>query len=65
MTRRTAIARVLMVAVFAPSGGLFGQGVAEVSQGREWWPWLVAALVWLIVSGSIALAVSNHLDEHR
>ncbi|TDD59571.1 hypothetical protein E1263_14575 [Kribbella antibiotica] len=65
MTRQTAIARVLMVAVFAPSGGLSGQGVAEASQGRAWWPWLVAALVWLIVSGTIAMAVSNRLDEHR
>jgi len=65
MTRQTAIGRALMVAVFAPSGGLSGQGVAEFSQGREWWPWLVAALVWLIISGSISMAVSNHLDEHR
>jgi hypothetical protein len=65
MTRQTAIGRVLVVAVFAPSGGLFGKGVAEASQGREWWLWLVAALVWLIVSGSISMAVSNHLDEHR
>ncbi|MFK4089370.1 hypothetical protein ACI2LF_34980 [Kribbella sp. NPDC020789] len=65
MTRQTTIARVLMVAVFAPSGGLFGKGVAEASQGLHWWPWLVAALVWLVVSGTIAMAVSNHLDEHR
>ncbi|GAA1711830.1 hypothetical protein GCM10009745_69930 [Kribbella yunnanensis] len=65
MTRQTAIARVLMVAVFAPSGGLSGKGVAEAAQGREWWPWMVAALVWLIVSGSISMAVTNHFDEHR
>jgi hypothetical protein len=65
MTRQTAMARVLMVAVFAPSGGLFGEGVAEATHGLAWWPWLVAALVWLIVSGSISVAVSNRLDQRR
>lgn len=65
MTRETAVARVLLVLVFAPAGGLFGQAVAEGAQGREWWPWLVAALVWLVVSGLISVAVSNHFDEHR
>ena len=70
MTRETAIARVLLVLVFAPAGGLFGKAVAEAAQGRDWWPWLVAALVWLVLSGLIAMAVSNPMskrtdDEHR
>ena len=65
MTRETTIARVLLVFVFAPAGGLFGKAVAEGAQGRAWWPWMVAALVWLIVSGAISMAVSNRLDEHR
>ena len=70
MTRQTAIARVLLVLVFAPAGGLFGKAVAEAAQSREWWPWLVAALVWLVLSGLIAMAVSNPMskctdDEHR
>ena len=51
--------------VLAPAGGLFGKAVAEAAQARPWWPWLVAALVWLVLSGLIAMAVSNHLDEHR
>lgn len=65
MTMQTAVARALLVLVFAPAGGLFGKAMAEGAQGREWWPWLVAALVWLVVSGLISMAVSNHFDEHR
>jgi hypothetical protein len=65
MTRETTIARVLLVLVFAPAGGLFGKAVAEAAQSREWWPWLVAALVWLVLSGLISVVVSNHFDEHR
>jgi hypothetical protein len=69
MTRETRIARVLLVFVFAPGGGLFGKAVAEAAQARPWWPWLVAALVWLLVSGAISMAVStavsNHSVEHR
>ena len=49
MTRETTIARVLLVLVFAPAGGLFGKAVAEAAQSRAWWPWLVAALVCPIV----------------
>lgn len=76
MTRET-IARVLLVLVFAPAGGLFGKAVAEAAQARPWWPWLVAALGWLLVSGAIAgrisgrisgrtsASVSHHADEHR
>ncbi|MGY4770677.1 hypothetical protein ACXC9Q_27510 [Kribbella sp. CWNU-51] len=70
MTRETTIARVLLVFVFAPAGGLFGKAVAEAAQSRAWWPWLVAALVWLVLSGLISMAVSNPMakstdDEHR
>jgi hypothetical protein len=65
MTRETSIARVLLVLVFAPAGGLFGKAVAEIAQGREWWPWLLAALVWLVLSGLVSVAVTNHFDEHR
>lgn len=60
---------MLLVLVFAPAGGLFGKAVAEGAQARPWWPWLVAALAWLLVSGVISglisTAVSNHADEHR
>jgi hypothetical protein len=65
MTGETSIARVLLVLVFAPAGGLFGKAVAEAGQGRHWWPWLLAALVWLVLSGLASMAVSNHFDEHR
>ena len=65
MTRETSIARVLLVLVFAPAGGLFGKAVAEAAQGRQWWPWLLAALVWLVLSGLVSVAVTNHFDEHR
>ena len=65
MTRETSIARVLLVLVFAPAGGLFGKAVAEASQGHHWWPWLLAALAWLVVSGLVSVAVTNHFDEHR
>jgi ABC-type Fe3+ transport system permease subunit len=65
VTRETTIARVLLVLVFAPAGGLFGKAVAEAAQTREWWPWLVAALVWLVLSGAISLAVSNHVDDRH
>lgn len=65
MTKETVVARVLLVLVFAPAGGLFGQAVAVAAAGREWWPWLVAALVWLVVSGLVAMAVSSRFDEHR
>ena len=65
MTRHTAVSRVLLVLVFATAGGLFGKAVAEAAQSREWWPWLVAALVWLLLSGLIAVAVSNHFDDDR
>jgi hypothetical protein len=69
MTRETSIARVLLVLVFAPAGGLFGKAVAEAGQGRHWWPWLLASLVWLVLSGlvsmAVSMAVSNYLDEHR
>ncbi|MEI8410653.1 MULTISPECIES: hypothetical protein [unclassified Kribbella] len=65
MTRETSIARVLLVLVFAPAGGLFGKAVAEAAQGRSWWPWLLAALVWLALSGLVSVAVTNHFDEHR
>ncbi|MGW6278712.1 hypothetical protein [Kribbella sp. NPDC055071] len=62
MGRETAVVRVLLVLVFAPSGGLFGKAVAEAAQGLPWWPWLVAALVWLVVTGAISLVVSNRFD---
>jgi hypothetical protein len=65
MTKETSIARVLLVLVFAPAGGLFGKAVAEAAAGRHWWPWLLAALVWLAVSGLASMAVSSHFDEHR
>jgi hypothetical protein len=65
MTKETSIARVLLVLVFAPAGGLFGKAVAEAAAGQQWWPWLVAALVWLIVGGLGAMAVWNRLDGHR
>jgi hypothetical protein len=65
MTRETAIARVLLVLVFAPAGGLFGKGVAVAAAGHHWWPWLLAALGWLLLSGLASVAVSNRLDEHR
>lgn len=65
MTRETRFARVLLVLVLAPAGGLFGKAVAGAAQVRPWWPWLLAALVWLLVSLGIAVAVSSHVDEHR
>lgn len=66
MTGETSIARVLLVLVFAPAGGLFGKAMAEAGQNRGWWPWLLAALVWLVVSGLASVAVSSrHFDEHR
>ena len=65
MTKETSIARVLMVLVFAPAGGLFGKAVAEVAAGQQSWPWLTAALVWLIVVGLGAMAVWNRFAGHR
>ncbi|MGW7680687.1 hypothetical protein ACWGID_08120 [Kribbella sp. NPDC054772] len=69
MTRESRFARVLLVLVLAPAGGLFGKAVAEAAQARPWWPWLVAALVWLLVSGALAgwlsTTLSNHANEHR
>ena len=50
--------------VLAPSGGLFGKAVAEAAQLRPWWPWLVASLCWLLLSGAISVAVSHH-DAHH
>ncbi|TWD73091.1 hypothetical protein FB561_6976 [Kribbella amoyensis] len=54
-----------MVLVFAPAGGLFGKAVAEAAAGEPWWPWLLAALVWLVLSGLASVAVSHRLGEHR
>ncbi|WP_327636075.1 hypothetical protein OHB24_39545 [Kribbella sp. NBC_00482] len=69
MTRETRFARLVVVLVFAPAGGLFGKAVAEAAQVRPWWPWLLAALVWLLLTGAIAAgistAVSHHHAEHR
>jgi hypothetical protein len=65
MTKETSITRLLVVLVFAPAGGLFGKGVAEVAAGSLWWPWIVAALLWLIVVGLGAMAVWNRLAGHR
>jgi hypothetical protein len=65
MTKETSIARVLVVLVFAPAGGLFGKAVAAAAAGASWWPWLAGAVVWLVVLGLLAVAVSNRLDEHR
>lgn len=65
MTKETSIARVLVVLVFAPAGGLFGKAVAAAAEGASWWPWLAGALVWLIIFGLLAVAVSNRFDEHR
>lgn len=63
MTKESSVARVLLVLVFAPSGGLFGKAVADAAAGREWWPWLVAALVWLVLSGLVSVAVSSRLED--
>jgi hypothetical protein len=65
MTRETRFARVLLVLVLAPSGGLFGKAVAEAAQARPWWPWLAASLGWLLLFGAISMAVSHHDAEHR
>jgi hypothetical protein len=64
MTRETWFARVLLVLVFAPAGGLFGKAVAEAAQARPWWPWLLAALVWLLLSGAIAAGISTAVSHH-
>ena len=45
--------------------GRWTRAVAEAAQGRQWWPWLLAALVWLVLSGLVSVAVTNHFDEHR
>ncbi|WBQ07844.1 hypothetical protein [Kribbella sp. CA-293567] len=63
MTKESSIARVLLVLVFAPSGGLFGKAVADAAAGEEWWPWLVAALVWLVLSGLVSVAVSSRFED--
>jgi hypothetical protein len=65
MTKETTVARALLVLVFAPAGGLFGKAVAEAAAGQSWWPWLLVALIWLVVSGTVSVAVFNRLDEHR
>ena len=65
MTKETTIARVLMVLVFAPAGGLFGKSVAEAAAGRDWWPWILAAVTWLAVVGLGSLALWNRVSEHR
>lgn len=65
MTKETTVARALLVLVFAPAGGLFGKAVAVAAAGHEWWPWLVASAVWLVVAGLVSMAVSNRLTEHR
>jgi hypothetical protein len=65
MIKETSIARVLVVLVFAPAGGLFGKAVAELAAGQQWWPWLTAALVWLIVVGLGVMAVWNRFAGHR
>jgi hypothetical protein len=65
MIKETSIARVLVVLVFAPAGGLFGKAVAEAAAGQQWWPWLTAALVWLIVVGLGVMAVWNRFAGHR
>lgn len=65
MTKETSITRLLVVLVFAPAGGLFGKAVAEAAAGQHWWPWLIAALVWLILVGLGAMAVWNRFAEHR
>ncbi|WP_432938212.1 hypothetical protein ACQPXM_26790 [Kribbella sp. CA-253562] len=65
MTKETTVARALLVLVFAPAGGLFGKAVAEAAAGQAWWPWLVVALVWLVLSGTVSVAVFNRLDQHR
>jgi hypothetical protein len=64
MTKETSITRLLVVLVFAPAGGLFGKAVAEVAAGGQWWPWIIAALLWLIVVGIGAVAVWNRLVGH-
>jgi hypothetical protein len=65
MTKESSIARVLLVLVFAPSGGLFGKAVADAAAGLEWWPWLVAALVWLVLSGLVSVAVTSRFEDGR
>ncbi|TDO55130.1 hypothetical protein EV651_11594 [Kribbella sp. VKM Ac-2571] len=52
------------VLVLAPAGGLFGKAVAEAAQARPWWPWLLAALVWLLLSGAIAAVISTAVTHH-
>ena len=64
MVKETSIARVLVVLVFAPAGGLFGKAVAEAAAGQHWWPWLIAALVWLIAFGFSAMAVWSRFARH-
>lgn len=65
MTKETSIARVLMVLVFAPAGGLFGKSVADAAAGRDWLPWILAAVAWLVAVGLGALAVWNRVGERR
>jgi CHASE2 domain-containing sensor protein len=65
MTKETTVARILMVLVFAPAGGLFGKSVAEAAAGRAWWPPLVAAVAWLVVVGLGAVALWNRVSENR
>lgn len=65
MTRESSVARVLTVLVFAPAGGLFGKAVADAAARTLWWPWLLAAVGWLVLVGLLALAVWNRVAEHR
>lgn len=65
MTRETSTARMLRVLVFAPAGGLLGKSVADAAAGRDWWPWTVTAVAWLVVAGVAALAVRSRVGEPR
>jgi hypothetical protein len=55
--REFIVTRALLVLVAAPAGVLLAGATVASEDGDRWWPWLVGAILWLLVSGGASVAV--------
>jgi Na+/citrate or Na+/malate symporter len=55
--REFYLLRFLMVLVAGPTGALVAGAAVASENGDSWWPWVVGAVLWLLVGGTGIVAV--------
>jgi hypothetical protein len=55
--REFYVLRLLLVVVAGPTGALLAGAAMALEDGEQWWPWLGGAILWLLGTGAVTVAV--------